>query len=455
MFTRNAIQLATAIILLSVMLLIARGINPSGCFAYCLPDTGITLCYDSTGEIECPSPGEPFYGQDAQYTTCPLSYTDNGNGTVTDNNTGLMWQQDLQNISVTWQVAVTYCEDLDLGGHTDWWLPDIYDLLSIVHYGRSGPAVDTTYFTEIASGNYWSSSSRADDDEQAWYVAFNIGQNSYSGKTSSARVMCIRGEPRPASSCSDNGNGTVTDNVTDLMWQQQDIDSRMTWQDALEYCESRTLAGYNDWRLPNIRETASIVDWSTYDPAINTTCFLGTEVSWYYHSSSTYIPAPNNSWSVYFLLGGIQVLGKTTAYVRCVRGPGDCIDIDDDGYGDPASTVCPNPELDCNDLNKWIYPTNTNSYCDCEEPNPQGTEESKAAGNCEDGVDNDCDGLADCIGAGDPDCDCGGVYGAAANAQASTYEGNSLVASGSFNALALLVVPVGAVIALRILRRKR
>jgi hypothetical protein len=77
-------------------------------------------------------------------------------------------------------------------------------------------------------------------------------------------------------------------------------------------------------------------------------------------------------------------------------------------------------------------------------------------GNCSDGIDNDCDGTTDCMaGQQDPDCECPGVYGAAANAQASTYGGNSLTASGSFNALTLFLVPVGAVVFLRILRRKR
>jgi hypothetical protein len=80
--------------------------------------------------------------------------------------------------------------------------------------------------------------------------------------------------------------------------------------------------------------------------------------------------------------------------------------------------------------------------------------ESSAAENCGDGLDNDCDGKTDCVaGAEDPDCDCG--YSATANAEASTYAGHSLPASGSFNALALLLVPMGAVIAIRILRRKK
>jgi hypothetical protein len=62
-------------------------------YAYTLPDTGQNKCYDNTQEIPCPTSGEAFYGQDAQYQSPQPAYTDNGDGTVTDVNTGLMWQK--------------------------------------------------------------------------------------------------------------------------------------------------------------------------------------------------------------------------------------------------------------------------------------------------------------------------------------------------------------------------
>ena len=69
-----------------------------------VPETGQTKCYNNTEEITCPSPGEPFYGQDAQYITNPQSYTkldEYGNDLpssatewvmVRDNVTGLIWE---------------------------------------------------------------------------------------------------------------------------------------------------------------------------------------------------------------------------------------------------------------------------------------------------------------------------------------------------------------------------
>ena len=73
-----------------------------------IPDTGIDLCYDETQEIDCPSTGEPFYGQDAQVTTNPLDFEDNGDGTVSDSVTGLLWQREDDDTTRTWWEAKSY-----------------------------------------------------------------------------------------------------------------------------------------------------------------------------------------------------------------------------------------------------------------------------------------------------------------------------------------------------------
>jgi hypothetical protein len=117
-----------------------------------------------------------------------------------------------------------------------------------------------------------------------------------------------------------------------------------------------------------------------------------------------------------------------------------CTDNDSDGYY--WQTGCGTPS-DCNDTDENIYPTNSNSYCDCEAPYPQGTTEI-----CTGDVDEDCDGWVD-----NEDSECQG-YSSTANAEASTYGTESLTRSGAFNELALLLIPAGAVLFLRILRRK-
>jgi len=293
---------------------------------YQLPDTGIDKCYDNHSEITCPSPGEPFYGQDAQYDGPPLSYQDNGDGTVSDLNTGLMWQQSDDGTTRTWQGACDYCEALalPLGGYSDWRLPNRRELMSIVDYSRFKPPIDTEYFPDCRWSYYWSGSTYVANSPFAWYVVFLYGSVYHYGKAHHGYVRCVRGGPTPAPSFHDNENGTVSDSETGLMWQQGDgqnkNDSGRTWEEALDYCESLNLAGYSDWRLPNVRNLESIVDWNRYNPAIDTK-FFSDCLSSFYWSSSTNTYYSFYAWSVGFGYGYVDDGNGTYGnYVRCVRG---------------------------------------------------------------------------------------------------------------------------------------
>jgi len=117
----------------------------------------------------------------------------------------------------------------------------------------------------------------------------------------------------------DNGDGTVTDNVSGLMWQQEDDDKERKWDEACAYCEDFTLAGYSDWRLPSKKNLISIVDYGTYNPSIDTAFFLGTD-AWYYWSSIPDANYPLAAWVVNFNAGHVDGYNKNyTFYVRCVR----------------------------------------------------------------------------------------------------------------------------------------
>ena len=119
----------------------------------------------------------------------------------------------------------------------------------------------------------------------------------------------------------DNQDGTVTDTVTGLMWQQA-TDGKMNWEEAIRHCEGLTLAGYEDWRLPNLKELRSIVDYSICNPAINISYFPHT-LSSNYWSSTTHASWTYGAWVVYFYLGyghGLYGYSKSNAYyVRAVR----------------------------------------------------------------------------------------------------------------------------------------
>lgn len=164
---------------------------------YNLPDTGQTKCYDNDKVIPCPQPGQAFYGQDGNYQGPQPAYTNNGDGTVTDLNTRLMWQRgDNQNQSGrTWQEAIDYCSSLGLAGHGDWRLPTDVELMSIVSYGTHDPAIDTRYFPNCRSDGYYSSSTNAGGPDAAWAVYFATGTVANHNKRNDLPVRCVRTGP--------------------------------------------------------------------------------------------------------------------------------------------------------------------------------------------------------------------------------------------------------------------
>lgn len=111
---------------------------------------------------------------------------------VTDNSTGLQWQDDA-NITKTWIEAIDYCEALTLGSHTDWRLPNFNELYSIADRNKRMPAIDTT-FKNVVTYLYWSSSTVALYTNKAWAVGFNDGGSNWFKKSWSISLRCVRVE---------------------------------------------------------------------------------------------------------------------------------------------------------------------------------------------------------------------------------------------------------------------
>ena len=255
---------------------------------YPLVDTAQGLTYNNSEQIEPPAEGEPFYGQDAQYTGTMPSYTDNGDGTVTDNVTGLIWTQELSGYSMVWADTEKYAESLTTGGITDWRVPALKELWSIRDFSQGWPWVDTDYFHLVGDGSEgaqqhsWSSNYYlVDTQESTDNVAFVV--NDWTGHIKAMDgmrfVRCVSGGPYGMNDYVDNGDGTVTDEATGLMWARNDSGKAMNWEDALAYAEDSNYAGYNDWRLPNAKELQSIVDYSGVFPALDTSVFTISEIT--------------------------------------------------------------------------------------------------------------------------------------------------------------------------------
>lgn len=258
---------------------------------YRIVETGQSKCYDNSNEIVCPGPGEPFYGQDAQYQGFPMAYKDNGDGTITDRNTGLMWQKTPDFLKRTLAEAKAYAESLTLAGYGDWRLPTIKELFSIADFRGNirtrTPYINTHYFDfeypntaegwRIIDAQYRSSNRYVGTtmlgDSSAFGFNFADGRiKSYpvAGRRAGRQyVRCVRGPAYGQNDFVDNGNGTITDRATGLMWMKADSGKTMDWKEALEYAENLEYMGYDDWRLPNVKELQSIVDYTRAPDALD------------------------------------------------------------------------------------------------------------------------------------------------------------------------------------------
>ncbi|MBN1420534.1 MAG: DUF1566 domain-containing protein [Planctomycetes bacterium] len=177
----------------------------------CEPCPGCDSCCPARLTLPATGQTESYRdGDDGNYRTgCPTDarFVDNGDDTVTDNCTGLMWQQTTADTNgdgtvtdgdqLAWDHAIDYCNDLDFAGHSDWRLPNVRELQSIVDYGRFDPAIDPVFEAQASSRYYyWSSSGKADySDTHAWEVGFtrgSVGDADSTDKTSPLHVRAVR-----------------------------------------------------------------------------------------------------------------------------------------------------------------------------------------------------------------------------------------------------------------------
>jgi len=169
-----------------------------------LPKTGQETQYTAGDDADYADPTEEDIGYTrgegswAGWNADGGRFTDNGDGTITDNATGLMWAKDgdgagcNSGATIAWAAAITWAEGLTFAGYSDWRLPNVKELMSIVDYGTAGPSVDTTYFPNTKSNKYWSSTTYAGLTLFAWYVDFNSGLVLFDLKTNTSYVRAVR-----------------------------------------------------------------------------------------------------------------------------------------------------------------------------------------------------------------------------------------------------------------------
>ncbi len=334
---------------------------------YPIVDTNQKVCYDAKVAIDEPIPGQAFYGQDAQFEGNQPSYKDNGDGTITDLVTGLMWQKSSDTDGdgqltakdkLSYKKSLKYAKKSKYAGYTDWRIPTIKELYSLIDFSGIDPSgyrendpsglrpfINTNFFTfEYGDEN---SGERLIDSQ---YVTTSLYKNKknkllfgvnfadgrikgyglkFGRKDKTFCVLLVRGaKTYGKNNFKDNGDGTISDKATGLMWTKGDSMIGMNWERALGYAEQSTASGYSDWRLPNAKELQSIVDYErapdvtnspAIDPIFNCTSILNesNQVDYPFYWTST----THANWTEQGGNHGVYIaFGRALGYMS-MRGP--------------------------------------------------------------------------------------------------------------------------------------
>lgn len=287
--------------------------------------TGAIKCWDTEGyEIDCKGSGQDAEVQSGAPAVDPR-FTDNYDGSVTDNLTNLIWLKDADSFGeVEWKDALDKSRALAHGaaGLTDnskkgdWRLANIRELLSLIDYGQADPILPKGHpFQNVRSAIYWTSTTLAPAPKLAWMMTLGIGPTVFVVKNTPARMWPVRGTstrvpqsgqenawntdgdllssetgtgqdgemragvplPSAAQRFDDRRNGTIRDQLTGLVWlKNADVFGFKTWSHALACCRALEQGDYGladgsqagDWRLPNIREIESLVDYGQAGPCL-------------------------------------------------------------------------------------------------------------------------------------------------------------------------------------------
>nr|WP_244247509.1 DUF1566 domain-containing protein [Leptospira yasudae] len=337
----------------------APSFNPS-----VISDTGQNLCYTNAGTTT-PCTGT---GQDGEFSNIPNIRSFTGptqhsvyttNYTTLDNLRGLVWKSCPEGqLGATCAGAATSidlntallappgtCNGLNVqnagngyAGRTNWRIPTVRELLSIINYANSPVFMETTEFPNADQSNlYLSITDYGPNTMMAWVVDFlhpGFSIQPYM-KNAAGLLRCVSGNATPAPSFQDNGNGTITDRNTNLLWSKCPMGKSGATcavgvlfvgnrNSAFTNCGALVLAGRSDWRLPNINELLTIVDYAgAGNPSILTAVFPNFPMNVFWTSTTNQEATMlTQSIAVNFTNGQVNSIAKTIgASAICVTSP--------------------------------------------------------------------------------------------------------------------------------------
>lgn len=256
------------------------------------------------------------FGEDRDHPRNPISLELIHDGTIVfDNNTRLMWEQDInfksekivppkgewmpQDVFYPKEIeprrrpyheAVQYCKNLEFGGYSDWRMPTNKEAHTIAHYAATRPTIHEKYFSGVypglpgygdrGKGGMWSGPVSPDHPNGAWHLGFIDGHMMGYPRGGYKTTRCVRADKNGAyftPDFTDNGDGTVSEAVASLMWIQSVPLQKYEWEEAIQYCEDLEFAGNRDWKLPSNKEMTSMTDYTLMKPALDTNYFPDTD----------------------------------------------------------------------------------------------------------------------------------------------------------------------------------
>lgn len=273
---------------------------------------------------------------------------DNGDDTVTDRVTGLMWQRTATITFYNRAQAQIRCQGLRAAGHDDWRVPSTIELVSIVDYDRFKSSIDAKAFPDSpldvrndrAPLGLFGTTTVAGTPLAGWLVNFSFGEISLDTTAGDRGVYirCVRGPRAPASDTSAGRYdvsvaGVARDTKTGLTWQRSTSATRIRLIEAKAYCAGGTGLPGTGWRLPTIKELMTLADFAKPNRRVDETVFtlpmdIGGSFSVLWSATSLVGTPPSfqyasGIWSFYSAPGYnnyVDAQGAALAsFVRCVR----------------------------------------------------------------------------------------------------------------------------------------
>lgn len=279
------------------------------------------------GDSDGASPYRPMPNPLASGLPHPVDYDTSKPGIVLDRVTKLMWQREVSEATYKIDDVDSACAGVNLGGYDDWRLPSRLELVTLVDFTRTEPAIDAEAFPTPLGTFLWSATPFVMplSGKERWIYGFDAGRPFRGWSATNAAVRCVRGAPFTPDYEIGTGTmaGIVLDRTTGLMWEETVHGDKLQSQ-ATAYCESLALGELDGWRVPSMKELQLVIDDSKYDLAVDTNVFLRDTLADYYLWSSSdnlTLEVKPSSWIIRLRDGFFYDYGFGSGFAQmlCVR----------------------------------------------------------------------------------------------------------------------------------------